>query len=292
MPYVSGIKCYQLIEDYNMDSIRQSQTNPTMTRILHSISKAIETRGNMNFMKSPIMSRMNGNKLDKEFELRDCAAGSDICMKGNTSVGLWKDCETLHNFNEVMSTMLNKSLEQDGCMMFTDEDNEKIRDVIMKGNSYLQLEEQKKRLEEMKEQYPDADVDDQIAMIERRIQEIQGLWYGWVCICSTDGCNDNMLQPGFELNPTTNQTSNNTTKMDLFNPKTNGTTEISKPQPTTQPPGNETKGETSEISQPQPTTQPPGIKTGGEEQNANEGAYVYSNLLQVVFVGVIFINLI
>ena len=290
--YVLGIKCYQRIEDDQINYARQSQTNPSMTRIVQSILKAIETQGNMNFLRSPILSRMSGGNTEKKLEVKECVIGSDICMTVNASVGLLKDCATLHGFNEGLSTIFNKSLQQDGCIMFTDEDNEKIRDAIMKEDSYLQLEEQKKYLEEMKEQYPDVNVDDQIAMIEKQIQEIAGFWYGWVCICSTDGCNDNMLQPGFELNPSTNQTSNNTTKMDLFNPISNGTTEISQPQPTTQEPGNETGGETSEISQPQPTTHRLGNETRGEEQKGNEAACIHSNLLQVAFVLFIFISMI
>ena len=105
-------------------------------------------------------------------------------------------------------------------------------------------------------------------------------------------CKNDMLQPGFEFNPATNQTTHDTTKMDVFNPITNGTTEISQPQPTTQQPGNETGGETSEISQPQPTTYRPGNLTGAKEQSGNEGACVHSNLLQIALSCFIFINII
>ena len=101
-----------------------------------------------------------------------------------------------------------------------------------------------------------------------------------------------MLQPGFEFNPATNQTTHDTTKMDVFIPITNGTTEISQPQPKTQQPGNETGGETSEISQPQPTTYRPGNLTGAKEQSGNEGACVHSNLLQIALSCFIFINII
>ena len=304
----SGIRCYQTVEEGQGNYARKSLTNPAMTKIFHSISKAIQPRGNMNFMRSPILNRMSGGNTKEEFELKVCEAGMDICMAAMGSPGLHKSCQTLRIFNEGLSTMIDKSLPEDGCIMFTDEDNEKMKEYVT-----LQLEEQKKLLEERKEQYPDAGLDDQIAMIETRIQETRGFRAEWICICSTDGCNDNMLQPAFEFNPATNQTTHDTTKMDVFNPITSGTTEISQPQPTTQEPGNETGGETSEISQHQPTTQQPGNETGGEtseisqpqpttyrpgnltgakEQSGNEGACVHSNLLQIALSCFIFINII
>ena len=237
-----------------------------MNKIFHSISKAIQPRGNMNFMRSPILNRMSGGNTKEEFELKVCEAGMDICMAAMGSPGLHKSCQTLRIFNEGLSTMIDKSLPEDGCIMFTDEDNEKMKEYVT-----LQLEEQKKLLEERKEQYPDAGLDDQIAMIETRIQETRGFRAEWICICSTDGCNDNMLQPGSELYPATNQTYPSTAKMDLAESTTYAT---------------------SKTSQPQPTTNQPGKETRKDERVASEGACIHSNLLQVAFVLFIFISMI
>merc|ERR1719414_2055004 len=123
----------------------------------------------MNFIRSPILNRMNGGNTKEEFELKVCEFGLDICMNAMGSSGLHKSCQTLRIFNEDLSTMIDKSLPEDGCIMFTDEDNEKMKEYIT-----VQLEEQKKLLEERKKQYPDVGLDDQIAMIESQIKEIRG----------------------------------------------------------------------------------------------------------------------
>merc|ERR1712038_1633130 len=148
-------------------------------------------------------------------------------------------------------------------------------------------------------------------MIETQIQETRNSSsrLEWICICSTDGCNDNMLQPGSELYPATNQTYPSTTKMDLAESTTYATSKTSQLQSTTHqmvnPATNQTSHRTtnmdlvdsttyatSKISQPQPTTHQPGKETRKDERVASEGACIHLNLLQMAFVCFIFISMI
>ena len=81
----------------------------------------------------------------------------------------------------------------------------------------------------------------------------------------------NMLQPGSELYPATNQTYPSTAKMDLAESTTYAA---------------------SKTGQPQPTTNQPGKETRKDERVASEGSCIHSNLLQVAFVFFIFISMI